>query len=109
MSDTLQSIFYQKQDFTMRRILFLVAALLLLSGCADNVSLVEAAAKEEVGFWYGLWHGLIIIFAWIGSLFSDDIAIYAIYNNGGWYDFGYVLGVGGLGFGSGIFHSGSSD
>ena len=93
----------------MRRFLLLCALVMLLSGCADQVSFAEAATKEEVGFWYGLWHGLIIIFAWIGSLFSDDIAIYAIYNNGGWYNFGYVLGVGGFGFSSGIFHSGSSD
>ena len=93
----------------MWRILLISTALLLLSGCADNVNFVEAATREEVGFWHGLWHGLIIIFAWIGSMFSDDIAIYAIYNNGGWYDFGYVLGVGGIGFGSGIFHSSSSD
>lgn len=24
------------------------------------------------------------------------IAVYAIYNNGGWYDFGFFLGVGGF-------------
>ena len=93
----------------MRKSVLVVLAALVLSGCADQVSLAEAATREDVGFWYGLWHGLIIIFAWIGSLFSDEIAIYAIYNNGGWYDFGYVLGVGGIGFGSGIFHSSSSD
>lgn len=49
-----------------------------------------------MGFWYGLWHGMVLPFAWIGSLFSDSVSIYAIYNNGGWYDFGYFLGVGGL-------------
>ena len=79
-------------------------ALLILTGCADSMTFEQAGNAEPVGFWYGLWHGLIIIFAWIGSLFSDDIAIYAIYNNGGWYDFGFILGVGGFGFGSGIFN-----
>lgn len=53
-------------------------------------------AEHTYGFWAGLWHGMIAPFAWIGSLFYDDIAIYAINNNGGWYDFGFVLGIGGI-------------
>jgi len=44
-----------------------------------------------------LWHGIVIPLTWIGSLFSENIAIYAINNNGGWYDFGFVFGVGGIG------------
>jgi len=70
--------------------------LLALSGCADSVSLDQAAGMTKVGFWYGLWHGIIFPFAWIVSLFSKSTAIYAIYNNGGWYDFGFFLGVGGF-------------
>jgi len=27
------------------------------------------------------------------SLFMPDVAIYAVPNNGGWYDFGYFLGI----------------
>ena len=69
---------------------------LLLSSCADSVSFTQAAAMEPVGFWYGLWHGGICGIAWIISLFSDSTAIYAVYNNGGWYDFGFVLGIGSL-------------
>ena len=84
--------------------IFLIVAVMLLSGCADSMTFEQATEAEKVGFWHGLWHGLIIIFAWIGSLISDDIAVYAIYNNGGWYDFGFVLGVGGIGFGSGFFN-----
>ena len=76
--------------------LILLIVVVLLSGCADSPSLLQAVALEPVGFWYGLWHGLIAPFAWIVSLFSDDTAIYAIYNNGGWYDFGFILGIGGL-------------
>jgi hypothetical protein len=68
-----------------------------LTGCADHVSLAEAADLEPVGFWFGLWHGAILPVAWIVSLFSDSTAIYAIYNNGGWYDFGFFLGVCALG------------
>src|SRR5690606_40577339 len=52
------------------------------------------------GFLHGLWHGFIFPFAWIGSLFSPEIAVYAVPNNGGWYDFGFFLGVTVLGGGS---------
>ena len=85
---------------------FLLSALIslvmlfFLSGCADTVSFQQAGNIEPVGFWYGLWHGLILPFAWFISLFSDSTSIYAIYNNGGWYDFGFFLGVGFIGGGS---------
>ena len=78
----------------MKRIYLIVGMLLLLSGCADNVTFQEAAKLEPVGFWYGFWHGLTAGFAFIGSLFDDSIAIYAIYNTGTGYDFGYILGIG---------------
>jgi hypothetical protein len=29
------------------------------------------------------------------SLFDDDVAIYEMNNNGGWYDLGFLMGVGG--------------
>ncbi len=67
---------------------------LLFAGCADSVTFDMAKEIEPVGFWHGLWHGMIAGFAWLVSLFIDDVAIYAIYNNGGWYDFGFVLGAG---------------
>jgi hypothetical protein len=79
-------------------LLALAGAALFLSGCADAVSFQAAAAHARVGFWHGLWHGTILPFAWLISLFDPDVAIYAIYRNGGWYDFGFVLGVGAIGF-----------
>jgi hypothetical protein len=78
---------------------FLVLALLMVS-CADQEVITECVVNEPYGFWSGLWHGMITPFSFIGSLFSDNIAVYAINNTGGWYDFGFLLGVGGLGFGS---------
>jgi hypothetical protein len=60
------------------------------------MTFAQAAKAEPVGFWYGLWHGMIAPFAWFVSLSSDSTAIYAIYNDGGWYDFGFILGIGGL-------------
>ena len=83
--------------------LFLFMAILTLTGCADAVSFQQAAEMQQVGFLHGLWHGIMFPISWICSLFSNDIAVYAIYNNGGWYDFGFFLGIGG--FSVGIFHS----
>ena len=47
--------------------------------------------SELPGFWSGLLHGFLIVFSFIGSLFTD-VRIYNFPNSGGWYDFGYVLG-----------------
>jgi len=82
-----------KGDNLMRYFLILLT-LIFLSGCADSVSYTEASLMAQVGFWRGLWHGMILPFSWFISLFSDSTAIYAIYNNGGWYDFGFILGCG---------------
>ena len=69
----------------------LAGMLLLLAGCAHSLPLPTEPAPY--GFLGGFWHGLIIFFSFVGSLFNDDIAIYAINNNGGWYDFGFYLGI----------------
>lgn len=76
------------------KIVVIIFILSLLTGCADYVSFEQAGQIDPVGFWYGLWHGMILPISWIVSLFSDSTAIYAIYNNGGWYDFGFILGCG---------------
>lgn len=76
--------------------LIALGSVLLLSGCADTVTFEQAASIDPVGFWYGLWHGFTFGFAFVGSLFWDSIAVYAIYNNGGWYDFGFWLGIVGI-------------
>ena len=81
------------------RIVNMLSLLILvgtLVGCADRLPLVDAAMLEPVGFWHGLWHGMIFTFAFIVSLFSDDTAVYAVYNNSSWYNFGYFLGLGGF-------------
>lgn len=83
-----------------RNALYAMLAAVLFAGCADVTPIEQCAVAEPYGFWSGLWHGWIVIFSFIGSWFSDDIAIYAVNNTGGWYDFGFILGVGGLGFSS---------
>lgn len=75
-------------------LLFIVSAL-LLSSCADvsHVHQCLPVTEHTYGFWGGAWHGTIAPLSFIGELFSDDISIYAINNNGKWYDFGYVIGL----------------
>ena len=69
-----------------------IAALALLSACAATQS-PTMVAPSAPGFLLGLWHGFIFPVAWLLSLFTDKVAIYAVPNNGGWYDFGYFLGI----------------
>ena len=76
--------------------LLAVLTVFILSGCADTIPYTMAQNVTQVGFWYGLWHGMILPFSWLVSLFSDNTAIYAVYNNGGWYDFGFMIGSGAL-------------
>ena len=64
----------------------------LKTACAASEA-AGAVAANAPGFWLGLWHGFIFPLAWIVSLFAPNIAIYAVPNNGGWYDFGYFLGI----------------
>ena len=60
-----------------------------LAGCATQS---VANVTNPPGFFHGLLHGFIILFSFIASLFTD-YRIYAFPNAGGWYDFGFLLGV----------------
>lgn len=77
----------------MRNIAWVAAAgaMLALAACARQAS--GSVAPDAPGFLLGLWHGFIFPVAWVISLFRADVAIYAVPNNGGWYDFGYFLGI----------------
>lgn len=76
------------------------AALLLLAACARQAPDAVAHTAGTPGFLWGLWHGFVFPWAWIGSLFDPKIAVYAVPNDGGWYDFGFFLGITVLGGGS---------
>ncbi|MGZ3173779.1 MAG: hypothetical protein ACXWJC_12145 [Croceibacterium sp.] len=77
-----------------------VLALMLLAACARQIPAGVAHTPDTPGFLFGLWHGFVFPWAWIGSLFDPHIAVYAVPNNGGWYDFGFFLGITVLGGGS---------
>jgi hypothetical protein len=73
---------------------------LLLAACAREMPGAVSHAPATPGFLWGLWHGFVFPWAWIGSLFDPKIAVYAVPNNGGWYDFGFFVGITVLGGGS---------
>ena len=74
--------------------------LLALAACARQVPSAVSHAATAPGFLLGVWHGFIFPVAWVLSLFVPEIAIYAVPNDGGWYDFGYFVGVVFLGVGA---------
>ncbi|MDC7227775.1 MAG: hypothetical protein PQJ61_13505 [Spirochaetales bacterium] len=72
----------------------LIIAAIVLIGCTAGPNAFEQAEKadEPAGFLLGIWHGFISLFAFIISLFSEKVNIYEVYNNGGWYNFGFIIG-----------------
>lgn len=83
---------------TMRRTPLLVVGLVLvgaivLSSCAAGPNPATDAGADPAGFWLGLWQGFITPVTFVISLFTDDVSIYEVRNDGNWYDFGYVIGL----------------
>jgi hypothetical protein len=95
---------------TMRRTrtylgLGMIVALLMLSACAAGPNELVDTGPDPAGFWLGLWQGLISPIMFLISLFTAEVNIYEVQNNGNGYDFGFMLGVaaafgGGAGGGS---------
>ena len=82
----------------MKRLALPLALLLLVlaGSCApgpNSLTDTPDAAGDLAGFWSGLWHGFIVMFSFIGSLIFDGVRVYEVHNSGGWYDFGFLLGV----------------
>ncbi len=80
-----------------KRIAFvLLASLILLSACnagSNSLANVETPDGDLAGFWLGLWHGFIVLFTFIVSLFNNNVGIYEAHNTGGWYNFGFLMAV----------------
>ena len=81
------------------RVIVLATIALTLAACVAKQSM-NAVEPTAPGFLEGVWHGFIFPIAWIISLFTDQIAVYAVPNNGGWYNFGYFVGICFLGVGA---------
>lgn len=72
----------------------LAFAVVVLAGCAAGPNDVASVGTTDLaGFWLGLWHGFISPITFLVSLFNDDVNVYEVHNNGGWYNFGFMLGV----------------
>ena len=74
----------------------LMLIILVLTGCAagpNGMALEPDTEGEVAGFWQGLWHGMISFIAFIISLFNNNVSVYEVHNNGGWYNFGFILGI----------------
>lgn len=81
----------------VRWMLLAAVLVLVLTACAAGTNAavdVPSADGSVAGFWLGLWHGIIVPFTFVISLFSDNVSIYEVHNTGGWYDLGFVMGAG---------------
>ncbi len=83
---------------TIQMLAFFGAIALVFGACtATQVRLGPAVVADPLpGFWKGLWHGFIAGISFIVSLFSDEVKVYAFPNAGRWYEFGFMLGIGGF-------------
>ncbi len=84
----------------VRVVLASAALLVLLAACTATQPPVPPG-QQLPGFWLGLWQGFIAPITFIVGLFVQGLRIYAFPNAGAWYDFGFMLGVGG--FTGGVF------
>lgn len=78
-----------------RIVLVLVLVGVALAACAagpNDVSTVDG--QQLAGFWLGVWHGMIYPVTFVISLFTKSVNVYEVHNNGGWYNFGFVVGIG---------------
>jgi len=85
----------------MKKKLFYISLLLivitLFTACLagpNTAADIPSSEGELAGFIMGLWHGVIAPVSFFISLFTENIHMYEIHNNGGWYDFGFVIGAG---------------
>jgi hypothetical protein len=84
-------------------LLTLILVLLMLASCAPGInelSNVPSQTGVVAGFWRGLWNGVISPVTFIISLFDKGVQMYDVHNNGGWYNFGFFIGITAL-FGGG--------
>lgn len=82
---------------TRRLILLLVLVVFFVSACTAGVNPeidMPDPSGDVAGFFMGLWHGFIAPITFFISLFTDNVNIYEVHNNGNWYDFGFVVGAG---------------
>ena len=73
------------------KFILLLISILILSACAAGDS--SFTTDNPAGFFYGFWHGVISFISLVIHLFNDNVSVYELNNTGGWYDFGFLLGI----------------
>ena len=78
--------------------LILVTLTLTLSGCAAENPMTNKSPEDNGrvrGFFAGLWDGIIAVPAFVINLIAGKHgSFYNVYNNGSWYNFGFLIGIG---------------
>lgn len=80
-------------DFSRRNLVWWGAIFMSMIAVSCAAGDPQFSEESPAGFWQGLWHGMIAVITFFISLFSDTVKIYEANNNGGWYDFGFLMGV----------------
>jgi len=85
---------------TILLVLLFVALAVILTGCVPGDA--RYTAENPAGFFWGFWHGLIVIISFVIGLFTGgEYTIYEAFNNGWRYNLGFLLGIGAFGGSSG--------
>jgi hypothetical protein len=77
------------------KLAFVIGLVGLLAACAGPNTVVDTPSPKGgvAGFWSGLIHGFLGPLTFLISLISDNITMYEVHNNGGWYNFGFLIGI----------------
>ena len=73
------------------KLLLLLPLFLVLTSCAAGDA--QFTQETPAGFWFGLWHGVISVISLIIHIVNENVVVYEVNNSGGWYDFGFLLGI----------------
>ena len=79
------------QNARLHKFLLFIFVLTVLPACA--VGDARFTLEGPAGFWNGFWHGIISVVSLIIHIFNDTVRVYETNNIGGWYDFGFLIGV----------------
>jgi hypothetical protein len=78
-------------DHSLRAVGAVALLVVVVAGCAAGDS--RFTTEDPAGFFMGLWHGIISMITLVVGIFTDSVQVYERNNTGGWYDFGFLLGV----------------
>lgn len=73
-------------------IFILIFIVLLLTGYIPGNGVFTPL--NQAGFFSGISHGMLALILFVWSWFNGQIGIYEFYNNGFWYNLGYLISMG---------------